>query len=187
MYKGFLCPSDGKKGESAVFGRYFPEKGDTGVAYNGKRGVTLGEICIVLAVVSIVSLAVVSFAVMATGRSATGTDRLKAMQDIALLEETVERWFEEVYKPGGITVEEQSLSMDGKALLFTNGALVIDGTQTYPFETVKALKFEKLSQGNDDIYFCTVTYVCRRGRNGNAEESYTFCVNPRVGEQIKGY
>jgi hypothetical protein len=67
---------------------------------NKKKGITLTEICVALAVLSIVSLVVVSFAAMATGRGATGTDKLKFMQDIELLEAVVDDWFEAVYNAG---------------------------------------------------------------------------------------
>lgn len=71
---------------------------------NKKKGITLTEICVALAVLSIISLVVVSFAAMVTGRSATGTDKLKFMQDIELLEAVVDDWFEAVYTDIGSVV-----------------------------------------------------------------------------------
>ena len=151
------------------------------------KGMTIAEICIVLAVLSIVSLSIVSFAAMATGRGATSTDKLKVMQDIELLEALVDNWFNEAYtitdKPEA-NDENSSLIVGDKSLSWAkNGNLVIDGTQTYRFETVTELTFEKMSQGDDDIYFCTVTYTYRQ--NKDREGTYIFCVNPRVGEAIK--
>jgi len=161
-----------------------------------RKGITLSEICIVLAVVSIVSLAVVSFAAMATGRGATGTDKLKVMQDIELLEAMVDNWFNEVYifdnntlvRPEVVDESPNVLAVGDKKLWLENGNLYTqfseENIRTYRFETVTELKFKRLRQGSDDIYFCTVTYAYRRGQNTPVEETYTFCINPRVGESI---
>ena len=155
-----------------------------------RKGITLSEVCIVLAVVSIVSLAVVSFAAMATGRGATGTDKLKVMQDIELLEAMVDNWFNTVYNSGeSAVIDTGETSVNNRALYFENGNLYIntDGKyQSYRFETVTKLEFEimKNAENNDEIFFCTVTYAYRRGQNTPVEETYTFCINPRVGESI---
>ncbi|MBE6983291.1 MAG: type II secretion system protein [Ruminococcaceae bacterium] len=155
-----------------------------------RKGITLSEICIVLAVVSIVSLAVVSFAAMATGRGATGTDKLKVMQDIELLEAMVDNWFNTVYNSGeSAVIDTGETSVNNRALYFENGNLYIntDGKyQSYRFETVTKLEFEimKNAENNDEIFFCTVTYAYRRGQNTPVDETYTFCINPRVGESI---
>ncbi len=153
------------------------------------KGMTIAEICIVLAVLSIVSLSIVSFAAMATGRGATSTDKLKVMQDIELLEALVDNWFNEAYtitdKPEA-NDENSSLIVGDKSLSWAKGNLIVrfsdEDVRAYRFETVTELTFEKMSQGDDDIYFCTVTYTYRQ--NKDKEGTYTFCVNPRVGESI---
>lgn len=170
--------------EESLFG-----KGDTGVVRNRKKGITLSEICIVLAVVSVVSLVVVSFAAMAIGRGATGTDKLKVMQDIELLEAMVDNWFAKVYNNGtDVAIDAGKTSLNDGTLYWKNGNLYIkladEKYRSYSFETVTNLTFEKMSQGNDEIFFCTVTYAYRRGQNTPVEETYTFCINPRVGESI---
>lgn len=163
-----------------------------------RKGITLSEICIVLAVVSIVSLAVVSFAAMATGRGATGTDKLKVMQDIELLEAMVDNWFNEVYvfdenntlvRPEVVGENSNVLAVGDKKLWLENGNLYTrfstEDIRTYRFETVTKLAFEQMkAESGDIIYFCTVTYAYRRGQNTPVEETYTFCINPRVGESI---
>ena len=154
-----------------------------------RKGITLSEVCIVLAVVSVVSLAVVSFAAMATGRGATGTDKLKVMQDIELLEAMVDNWFTEAYNNGtDVAIDEGETSLNDGTLYLKNGNLYMklaDGKyRSYSFETITNLTFEKMSQGNDEIFFCKVTYAYRRGQNTPVEETYTFCINPRVGESI---
>ena len=156
-----------------------------------KKGMTIAEICIVLAVLSVVSLSIVSFAAMATGRGATSTDKLKVMQDIELLEVMVDNWFNEVYrvedKPETNGEDASSLITDDESLFWANGNLIVEfsdeDVRTYRFEMITELTFEKMSQGDDDIYFCKVTYTYRQ--NKDKIGYYTFCVNPRVGESIK--
>ena len=59
---------------------------------NYRKGVTLAEMCIVLAVVAIVSLSVASFATMAGGRGTAAATKLDAMGDLEIVEAVVESW-----------------------------------------------------------------------------------------------
>ena len=59
---------------------------------NYRKGVTLAEMCIVLAVVAIVSLSVASFATMAGGRGTAAATKLDAMGDLEIVEAIVESW-----------------------------------------------------------------------------------------------
>lgn len=169
---------------------------------NKKKGITLTEICVALAVLSIVSLVVVSFAAMATGRGATGTDKLKFMQDIELLEAVVDDWFEAVYTGAGSVTVESGEPMAKRAqettsdltLQWNNGNLIAvfpaEGgesvSRTFQFEVITDVQFEVKENPSkpDEIFFCTVTYVYRQGQNKEVEKNYTFCINPRVGESV---
>lgn len=193
---------------------------------NKKKGITLTEICVALAVLSIVSLVVVSFAAMATGRGATGTDKLKFMQDIELLEAVVDDWFEAVYNAGEkvSVVDDAPVSADPTEsteptepteptdppvihtwlemagdesirLQYNSQNLVVvfpaEGggepvPRTFQFEVITDVQFEVKENPSktDEIFFCTVTYVYRQGQNKEVEKTYTFCINPRVGESV---
>ena len=168
---------------------------------NKKKGITLTEICVALAVLSIVSLVVVSFAAMATGRGATGTDKLKFMQDIELLETVVDDWFEAVYTGAGSMTESaepmakrELKTTSGLTLQWNNGNLIAvfpaEGgesvSRTFQFEVITDVQFEVKENPSktDEIFFCTVTYVYRQGQNKEVEKNYTFCINPRVGESV---
>ena len=168
---------------------------------NKKKGITLTEICVALAVLSIVSLVVVSFAAMATGRGATGTDKLKFMQDIELLETVVDDWFEAVYTgAGSVTVESaepmakrELETTSGLTLQWNNGNLIAvfpaEGggepvPRTFQFEVITDVQFAVEKSDTDELFFCTVTYVYRQGQNKEVEKTYTFCINPRVGESV---
>lgn len=172
-----------------------------------EKGMTISEICIVIAVLAIVSVVVVSFAAMATGRGTVGVDKLKVMQDVELLEAVVDQWFAEVYtKPGDVEIvannDTEALSLkdrEGLTLQFAGSNLVAvfpvknagEGeetttSRTYQFEVITGLKFERVvdESGTDDIFFCTITYEYRSGQNKTGKGTYTFCINSRVGEEL---
>ena len=65
---------------------------------NFRKGITLAEMCIVLAVVAIVSLSVASFATMAGGRGTAAATKLDAMGDLEIVEAIVESWIAEATK-----------------------------------------------------------------------------------------
>ena len=158
-----------------------------------RRGVTLAELCIVLAVISIVSTMVVSFSVLVTERSRVSRARLDALNDIRLVESLVEDWIEdggEITKYSGTPSIESSffitsgLKNEEGALIFFDGESLNFGDKAIHLETVKSMVFEVIENesNTDTLYICTVTYDT--GYEG--EKTYTFCVNPYVGETIGG-
>lgn len=153
-----------------------------------KKGVTLAEICVVLAIISICSVMVVSFSLMVNRRSAAAQARLAAMEDMTSLEIVVESWVERLTVAGAtFTGEPEMLSATLQGVSYTctfDGERLVgtlpDGTElTYLPETVTAISFTAAQKSADSIFFCTVTYEI----NGEASP-YTFCVNPYVGETV---
>lgn len=174
---------------------------------NNRKGVTLAEICIVLAVVAIVSLSVASFATMAGGRGTSAATKLDAMGDLEIVEAIVESWILEAANNPECVInveilDEQKPEKNNK--LFSTDKqtsavkdqLWLDGkTLTASFsgedpvlfvlKSITGLKFEA-EQARDDgtvLYYCTVTYQYRNGIV-TKEQTYTFCVYPRVGEIV---
>lgn len=151
-----------------------------------RKGATMAEICIIMAVISIVSMSVVSFITMTSGRSAASIGRLEAIDDLELVETVVDKWFAQQTEPVGI---KDGMVMEGNlpAIRIENRVLYVDfqevGMEDYPLERVKALFFtyEESDTKDDVLYFCTVTYYLK---NEDEEQTYTFCINPRVGEMI---
>ena len=148
----------------------------------GRRGVTLMELCIVIALVAILSTMVVSFSVLTNRRSRAAEARLSAMQEIAEIEVVVEAWFGRM----NIGIAEAAPSEDKKSLTCVGGVLwfedsrltgTVTGESGYslPVEYVTGVEFSQ----SGEVYFCRVMYeVSGEG------ESITFCVNPRVGETV---
>ena len=61
---------------------------------NARRGVTMAELCIAIAVISIVSTMVVSFSVLVAERNNSANAKLETITDINFIETMVEEWFE---------------------------------------------------------------------------------------------
>jgi len=184
---------------------------------NKRKGMTLAELCIVMAVVAIVSLSVASFVTMASGRGTAAATKLDAMGDLEDVESIVESWISEAVKDSENVIsivaavdadsneikvktptnDEEKISLAGKTLQvsFPGG----DEDIYYPTKSIIGLKFSRAfftEEGtlvtddgtnaqigeavNNPLYYCTVTYQYRNGIV-TKEQTYTFCVNPRVG------
>ena len=139
--------------------------------YRSRRGVTLLELCIVMALVAILSSMVATFTVMTNRRSRAAEERLSAMQEIAMVEAAVDAWFDRHGTAScQITASGNALACDcdGEA------AFTLTSVAFHP-EHVTGVEFSQ----SDEVYFCRVTYAVT-----STEETITFCVNPRVGETV---
>ena len=57
-----------------------------------KAGISIAEMCIVLAVLAITGTVVVSFTAMVSARSSASTTKLKAAEDLELAQVILENW-----------------------------------------------------------------------------------------------
>ena len=160
---------------------------------NNKRGFTLAELTVVLAVLVIVSAMVVSFTVMVTNSRQLSSARLDALSDVRVAETLIEGFIEgnahkiEISETE-LTVKEEEVIT--KKLTFNKneeeqgGTLTITGGETdttITLDRVTEITFDYYGEDTDKIYYCTVKYNV-----GNHNYDYTFCVNPYVGETIGG-
>lgn len=160
---------------------------------NNRRGFTLTELSVVLAVLAIVSTMVVSFTVMVSNSRALSSARLDALGDVRVAETNIEHFIEE--NSGNIEVSEAKTELtvkvvEGeeqvtKTLSFKKTEGEQGGTLTTPdstltLERVKSITFEYYGGDTDEIYYCTIHYEI-----GGKDYTYIFCVNPYVGESIK--
>ncbi len=159
-----------------------------------KSGVTLAELCVVLAVISVCAVMVVSFSLVVSRRSAAAEARLALMEDVTSLEVVVENWVDRLalvnatFTANGsqlvATVDgvDYTCTFDGERLVGT----LPDGTaMTYLPTAVTALSFSAAQKPTDRMFFCTVTYVFPYESEGD-RAPYTFCVNPHVGDVVGG-
>lgn len=169
---------------------------------NSRRGATLTELVVVLAVIVIASAMVVSFSSLIGGKSTISKAKLEAMQDVRIAESTIEGFIE---GHTNINFETNKLSsytnvVDGEpqiedSIYFSRGKLVYEkaeGENTeIELENVQSITFDRSYTTKHDangydvvddvIYFCTVTY---KDPGHDEPAKYTFCVNPYAGETI---
>lgn len=152
-----------------------------------RRGFTLAELTVVLAVLVIVSAMVVSFTAMVSNSRQLSSARLDALSDVRVAEALIENFIE---GNENVTVadDKNSISAGGKSLFFTKseeeqgGTLTVTGGETdttITLERVTEIIFDYYGNDTDQIYYCTVKYQV-----GNHDYDYTFCVNPYVGETV---
>ena len=157
---------------------------------NSKRGFTLVELVIVLAVLVIASGMVVTFSTMMHGAQGVSNARYEALQDVRAAESLIEGFIEdnadkelrvqEDYSIKGdrlyYTQGEGDGAEDISVFLANGGAFVVSGNEVMFLESLDSIEFEKV--GDDDIlYYCTIKYSV-----SDTQYTYTFCVNPYVGE-----
>ena len=126
-----------------------------------RRGFTLAELAVVLAVTAIAATMVVSFTALVGNRRAVSQQKLNAYTEIRLVEALVENYIEN----NGLDVDENGKST--KITYSTENGLNVNGKE-HKLERVTDISF-KVS-GNT-LYYCTVEYSVA-GEN----EKYTFCV-----------
>lgn len=211
---------------------------------NRKKGATLAELCVVLAVITIISVVVVSFSVMVHQRVNISTDKLKAMEDITIVEHFIEGWVETMMQDrpddtlndivffatetvdDGLfsykrliamrTTDAEGATWDNYKLFYrheddvegtsetvllnklTAQTLDPDVTNAIVLETVTDISFavkyyhegsmiDGMAGGHtptDWILFCTITYEVDMADDTDGTMTYTFCINPYVGNTV---
>ena len=157
---------------------------------NGRRGMTLVELTIVLAVVAIAAGMVVTFSSLVGGYNQLNKARVEAMQEVSVAEALIESFIEK--QDPGTKIE---ISDEGKRLTFGENEsktsvyllpskhLVFTDKEVISFEHINKIEFEIKSDvdTSDTLYYCTISY-----RVSDVDFTYTFCVNPYAGETIGG-
>lgn len=148
-----------------------------------KRGMTLVELTVVLAVIAIVSTLVVTFVLMLSEESRLASARLNALEEIELVESLTESWLED--NPDANSDSEGVVLGSGDNYI-TLGA--VDGTVAYGYKnggSTSSITLEQITnlevviKGSvDKLFVCTLTYEA-----GGATESYVFCVDPHKGDK----
>ena len=122
------------------------------------KGSTLAELVIVLAVASIISTAVVSYAVMFNKRVKNHNEKLNLMQDMSIAQVFVENWIEDLI----VEINDGVLSVEYSEI-----------KKTVAVKSFSAINISYIENDGDYLYYCTLTH---------GAENYIFTVNPRVGE-----
>lgn len=150
-----------------------------------RKGVTLTELVVVLAVVVIAAGMVVTFSSMMHGAQGISNERYEALQDVRTAEALIEGFIENNADktpiiPEETTVGGNKLYFEDKCVFLANGgAFVMTDREVIFFEHVTRIDFSIESTSFDTLYYCTITYEVAK-----TPYTYTFCVNPYVGEGV---
>lgn len=155
---------------------------------NGRRGMTLVELTIVLAVVAIAAGMVVTFSSLVGGYNQLNKARVEAMQEVAVAEALIESFIEKQEPDAVVKIVADSGILGDKLLfddkfvcLYSSKAFAMSENQVIFFEHINKIEFEIESDvdTSDTLYYCTISY-----RVSDVDFIYTFCVNPYAGETI---
>lgn len=169
-----------------------------------RKGFTLVELVIVLAVVVIAAGMVVTFSTMMHGAQGVSNARYEALQDVKVAESLIESFIEnnagkvKIQDGGagqrgdvlyvGESFEKKTsfvfLSRDGEGSALIYVASTQDDNKTKPLislQSINSVEFETVeftkNGTTDTLYYCTITYDV-----ADTPFTYTFCVNPYEGE-----
>ena len=144
---------------------------------NNRRGFTLTELTIVLAVLAIILTLVVSFTAMVSKNTQVSTARFEALQDIRVAESIIENFIEGKSSiTFNVNAEETTLTLtdnENNTLTFdeTKKTLVLNNKETLTLSRVESITFDYNGDNTEGIIYCTITYNV-----GNQNYDYTFCV-----------
>lgn len=173
-----------------------------------RKGATLAELVIVLAVVVIAAGMVVSFSSMMHGAQGISNARHEALQDVRVAEALIESFIENNADAENVGFDDNGAltfnKENGKTakLSFYNSNVVkiiniINEDETsaqLQIENIESITFEMVDSAgnvckqkgdadinldNDTLYYCTVNYSVADAPHSY---TYTFCVNPYAGE-----
>ena len=152
---------------------------------NNRRGFTLTELTIVLAVLAIVLTLLVSFTAMVNNSRQISGARLEALQDIRVAESIIENFIEgnkitTTFKDeeGKTIPVENVLEAGEKKLVFNKEkkTLAVSGGANLTLERVESITFDYNGDSTEGIFYCTINYNV-----GNHDYYYTFCVYSYAG------
>lgn len=166
-----------------------------------RRGVSIMEMSVVLALVSVVSLLVASFTVMVNLRSTTGVIKNRVADDLRLSKILLENWTETVTETYGAQL---TVAADGESLMATIDGVIYatqltedsliatlpDGQQLHcPIGEISVLTFQGMNrmdgeQLQDAIWFCTAEYALPHSDGATIPQQSTFCINSHVGDSL---
>ena len=152
-----------------------------------RKAMTLAEICIVLAVIAIVSTVVASFCLFANHRAVASSNRLQILNEVSAIEKIVEQF---VDANESVTVVDGALTSGDNSISLVDGVLTADirddgDPVTLDCETVEEISFELMTKSGDTLVFCRVTCSIPLANGERKSETHVFCVNSRLGEAVE--
>lgn len=159
-----------------------------------RAGVSIAELCVVLAVLSIVGTVIVSFSAMVSARASASTTRLNAAEDLKMSQTILNNWVDRM-----TGLDAQIIAGDTGLSAIANGetyqviledevlrAYLPEGQQlACPVTTAEELRFQQMTrEGSNPLIFCTLVYTVKNPAGGAAVMEETFTILSRVGEAV---
>ncbi len=156
-----------------------------------KKGATLIELSVVLAVLSIISTMVISFTIFLSERTKTTVKVNNLMQDVVVIKTAVESWASDLSKSNAQFGVEEDYSIlvavdsygEKHQLAKTENnlsATLPNGeTLSYKLSVVSELRFNVQSNGAQTLFRCRVFYSA-----DNVIQTFSFTINPFVGDLV---
>jgi type II secretory pathway pseudopilin PulG len=142
------------------------------------RGSTLVELCVVVAVLAIVSVMTVTFSVFTSNYVKKTQHQYSFMEEVATLKDEMTAWIYSVDEASiKISVNDgHILASDGRAVIFNGEAqtVTLDGARVMDTGAVDELTFESFGNG---LIKCTA-----RGSLGDSEMEQVFLLSLRCAE-----
>ena len=153
-----------------------------------RKGVTIAETMVALALVSIMITLVVSFVLSITRQTKANASNDAMRRDCILIESAAERWMNKLVGQSiSNSTDKKTLTatVEGETytIKFENNAIVgtLPNEEDIKFytESVTEITFELLENDSELLLICTVT--CKY-QEGDKTEEFKICVNPHLGD-----
>jgi prepilin-type N-terminal cleavage/methylation domain-containing protein len=141
----------------------------------GKRGFTVAELCVVLALVGIISVMIISFSVMMGDHTDALDAQYDFLEECTTLENALRIWVAEYDVPTNtFAVADGKLAINGTTgVEFRNGKLSLGEKSLPGLNTVAAVSFEE----HGDLIKCNITAA----QAGMEQTSVSFVFSLRAG------
>ncbi len=150
----------------------------------GKGGFTLVELCVVLALLSILTTMIVSFSVLMNGFATQNRDEYEFLEDHATLKEELCMWMAEsdvsdsvfsVGEDGTLTVRESGVE---KSVSFSEGILSFGEKRKAGLDAIDGVTFT----ANDKLIKCVTHRITKNGKQ--IESSFVFSLRSGTIEEV---
>lgn len=159
-----------------------------------RAGMSIAELCVVLAVLSIVGTLVVSFTAMVNARASASATKLNAAEDLQMSQTILDAW------------ADRMTALDAQIIAGETGLSAIVGGEVYqvtleddvlraylpegqqlacPVTTAEEIRFQQMTrEGSNPLIFCTLVYTVKNPAGGAVVMEETFTILSRVGEAV---
>ena len=141
-------------------------------ARHGKGGFTLVELCVVLALLAILTVTISSFSVLMNRYAVEASRETDFWEENAAIKAELRRWIAENDTQGNtFAVQNGALAVSAeKSISFAGGVLTVDGAQKEGFAAVDGIDFT--TDNNGRLIKCTVYRMTEGGER--KEVSFLF-------------